>query len=177
MPKNKTKKGFSRNEIIISVVIILLFIGLNIFLSGFFKNSVYDLTSISEITRLKSGMDLYYSYNSIYPVSEEIIKLNHDYSATQKLCADGFYKLTDICDKELVERMPHSKLTGGQYSYQTDAEGVGYQIEFLLTQNHKTLNLVKGANCLQDGMLIPQPCQFVEADLAVIDDEDLEDEE
>jgi len=153
-------KGFSTVEIIVVIIIILLLIGGNVFLSLYLQKKNQDLSVLSDLSRIKSGLDLYYSLNRTYPLKAQVVELNDEYEGTEIICANGFGRKKDGCDKFLAI-VPNTYFQqGNRYSYQTNENASSYQIQFNLLTNISYLRLIKGPNCLVDGVIQSGKCVF-----------------
>ena len=130
------------------------------FVIYFILNSyVDDFNRISEIKQIQAGLAEYNSDLNYYPPVKEPRLLSDLYSNSQKLCEEGFKRLSDICQYEYLPKVPDNLFAKGNYYYYQDTnESSAYKIEFTLKHNFKYLNLVKGKNCASPGQIIGGSC-------------------
>ena len=153
-------RGFTKIEIIIVLFLILIVITVDIFVILHLNKKQRDIQVLAEINQLRSGLEVFLMSNNYYPVASQPILLNDGYSGTEKLCLDGFKKLSDACkQKSIMVPLPNFYINqGNQYYYKSADNNQNYQIEFLLNTNFKTLGLKKGKNCATNAQILSQPC-------------------
>ncbi|MCX6745907.1 MAG: hypothetical protein NTX00_02700 [Candidatus Parcubacteria bacterium] len=153
-------RGFTKIEIIIVLFLILIVITLDIFVVLYLNKKQRDIQVLAEINQLRSGFEVFLMSNNFYPAASQATLLNDDYSGTEKLCLEGFKKLSDACKKKsIMVPLPNFYINqGNQYSYKSADNNQNYQIEFVLDTNFKSLGLKKGKNCATNAQILSQPC-------------------
>jgi len=152
-------RGFTKIEVLIVGIIALIIIGIDVFVISYFNNKSRDIQILSEISQIRSGLETFLMANNFYPISESPVELNDDYAGTEKLCFEGFKKLSDPCQKVILSTVPNFFVNQGNiYKYKSTENNKNYQIEFTLQTNFKELGLKKGTNCANNLQIITQPC-------------------
>lgn len=153
-------RGFTKIEIIIVLFLILIVITVDIFVILYLNKKQRDIQGLAEISQLRSGLEVFVMSNNFYPSASQPLLLNDDYSGTEKLCLDGFKKLSDECKKKsIIVPLPNFYANlGNQYYYKSADNNQNYQIEFILSTNFNTLGLKKGKNCATNAQILSQPC-------------------
>lgn len=152
------KNGFTQIELIIVIFLIVLIIAVDIAVVLYLNQKSGDISVLNDIKQLQSGFDEYLIANTAYPVSLEIVNLNDIYANTEKLCTDGFKKMSEQCKRNILVPLPNSDLAGSNtYRYQS-IDGLDYKIEFSLKTNFKAQGLSQGINCASSSQILSQPC-------------------
>lgn len=151
--------GFTKIELLIAVSLILVVIIVDIIVVNYLDKKERDVQVLSEISQIQSGLELYLQLNNYYPEKTEKINLNDTNLGTERLCLEGFRRLSDSCEKIIINKIPnHYKSDGNVYIYQSVDNGKNYKIEFTLKSNFKALGLAKGKNCADNFQIVSQPC-------------------
>lgn len=151
--------GFTKIELLIAVSLILVVIIVDIVVVNYLNKKEQDIQVLSEISQIQSGLELYLHLNNYYPEKTEKIDLNNANLGTEKLCLEGFRRISDSCEKNIISPLPnHYKSEGNVYIYQSVDNGKNYKIEFTLKSNFKSLGLAKGKNCADNAQIVSQPC-------------------
>lgn len=152
--------GFTKIEFLIAVILILIVIGVDIIVVSYLNNKERDIKVLSEIDQLRSALEVNIQLNNHYPRQSETIPLNDSNLGTEKLCSEGFRRVTDSCEKNILLPIPNQyKPEGNVYTYQSIDNGQNYKIEFTLQTDFKDLGLAKGINCADQQQIYSQPCQ------------------
>ncbi|MCX6744747.1 MAG: hypothetical protein NTX82_04450 [Candidatus Parcubacteria bacterium] len=153
------KNGFTKIEVLIFILLIVMVVAMDVAVIWYLSLKNKDIQVFSEIDQIKSGLEVYLLKNNFYPESNGIINLSDSYSGTEKLCGDGFKKITDNCSQNILKPIPNQYLAEGNiYRYKRSDDGQNYQLEFNLVSNFKNLGLKKGKNCANNIQIISQPC-------------------
>lgn len=151
-------RGFTKIDIIISVSLIIIVIGIDFGVISYLNKKEQDIQILSEISQIRSGLETFILINNYYPEAPEPISLNDVYQGTEKLCQEGFKRASDTCLKTIMPKVPNVyKDIGINYSYKT-IDANNYQIEFYLLTNFKNLGLLKGPNCATNNQIMSQTC-------------------
>lgn len=141
-----SEQGAVRADILISSGLAVILAGLAIFSFIYYRNVNHDLTVLSEIAQLRSGLEINFVANTFYPLKEKPVALNDRDMGTQRLCYSGFFSFADQCDKVVMSFFPQA-YPKEVYYYNSTPSGDDYFIQFSLKSNQKYLGLLKGAQC------------------------------
>jgi len=156
MAKNK---GFTKIEVLIVVILCFIVIGIDIFVISYLNSKQQDIQVIAEVSQIRSGLEVFLLTNNYYPQAPEPVALNDAYSSTEKLCLEGFKKLTETCQKNILNPVPNYYLSqGNTYLYKSTDNNKNYQLEFFLKTNFKNQGLAKGKSCATNSQITNQPC-------------------
>ena len=148
-------KQATKKQLIISVTLLVVLIGVNVSLRLFSSAHNYDIVVLGEVDAIRQGVERFKALNQQYPISLSEVPLNSPVIGTEKLCDDDFHDLGFPCNRVLMSRIPNF-FASDKYYYKS--AGNQFLLHFVLENNHKKLNLVKGANCLTNEGFKPQPC-------------------
>jgi|GEM_PF-2407741 len=152
-------KGITKIEVLIVIFLILVAVGVDIFVILYLNNKAKDIQILSEVSQIRSGLDLFLAKNNFYPQALKPLALNDVYSGTQKLCVGGFKKFSDSCSQNILNPIPNAYLSGGNvYYYASVDNGQNYKLEFNLETNFPQLALKKGKNCANNNQILSQVC-------------------
>ena len=122
-------------ELLIVIFLAVIIVTVDVIVIAYLNQKSEDIQVLSEISQIRSGLENFLLINDYYPEAKEVIPLNDVYSGTEKLCLSGFKKLTDNCQKEILNPIPNFYLKQGNiYIYKTP-DSQNYQLEFSLNQN------------------------------------------
>ncbi|MFA5188956.1 MAG: type II secretion system protein [Patescibacteria group bacterium] len=154
-----SSRGFTKIEILIVAILIVLVLAADFFVISYLNSKQQDVQVMSEISRLRSGLEAYLLKNNYYPVSLEPLVLNSELNSSEKLCVEGFEKFSFQCAQEILNPVPNLYLTkGNSYIYKSTDNNKNYQLEFTLLSDFPAQNLKKGKNCATNSQIISQPC-------------------
>lgn len=154
-----SNRGFSKIEIIIVVFVILLFVAGDIFASRYLAAKTKDVKVLSEISEIRSGLELYSYLNNFYPQIAEPTTLNDSYVGTEKLCREGFERFSEKCTKVLMDKIPNFYYSeGNRYLYQAVNNYSDYLLEFNLETDFPELQLTKGKKCATNLQILNKSC-------------------
>lgn len=146
-------------KIIVYSAVFLLLVGGDILYISYLNDKSRDIQTLSEISQIQSGLELFLAKNNFYPAKDLPVSLNNQYVGTEKLCAAGFVRLSDPCAKTIMDFLPNLFLDKGNlYTYKSDPDGKNYQLEFSLISNFRQLGLRAGKNCATNAGIKSQPC-------------------
>jgi hypothetical protein len=152
-------RGISKIEILIIIFLALVIIGADIFVYLYLGQKTHDINVISDISQIRSGFEVYLTINNYYPKINEAEALNDSYLGTEKLCSDGFMRITDKCNKVILGSIPNTYLVEGDtYLYKSIETDKNYQLQFSLQSNFPSLGLKKGINCATNTTITSVPC-------------------
>ena len=153
------KNGFTKIDILILVGLIIIVGVVDIFVVSYFNKKERDIQILAEVNQIRSGLEVYLHYNNEYPGLNEPTVLNDAYEASEKLCQQGFKRMIDNCQKEILKQIPNqSFVQGNRYYYQAIDNQANYKLEFNLESDFKELGLVQGKNCADNLQIINQAC-------------------
>lgn len=153
-------KGTTKIWILIIVFLIIIILGASIFYSLYLKEKSRDIYILSDISQIRSGLEVYFLLNNHYPEVSEAVNLGDLYSSTEKLCSDGFKRADESCAKNILASLPEVyKQEGIIYTYKSLANGQNYQIQFSLSTDFVAAGLKKGANCATNSQITSAACQ------------------
>ncbi|MCX6743075.1 MAG: hypothetical protein NT116_02445 [Candidatus Parcubacteria bacterium] len=154
-----SSKGFTKIEVLIVAIIALIIITVDIFVILYLNKKNQDIQTLLEVSQIRSGLEVYLMANNYYPVAEAPVVLNDDYQGTEKLCIEGFKKISDQCQKNILNSIPNFYIKqGNSYTYKSIDNNKNFQVEFNLLNNFKELGLLKGKNCATNTQINSQPC-------------------
>ena len=146
-------------KLIIALAIIVILIIADILVISYLNKKAHDIYVLSDISQIRSGLELHLQQNVYYPKTAKQVSLNDVYSGTEKLCTDGFKKSADPCPRLILNPIPNFFLAqGNNYLYQSLDEGADYNLEFNLKTNFLKYGLKKGKNCASSQGIVSQPC-------------------
>ncbi len=152
-------KGFSKIEIIIVILVIVLLLAGDYFLISYLNKKTQDIKVLSEVSQIRSSLEVYLNTNNFYPEKQSPELLNDPYNSTEKLCLSGFKRSNDDCEKHILKTVPNAYLNkGNAYTYQSINNNKNYLLEFNLLTNFKDLGLLKGKACADNLQITSQPC-------------------
>jgi len=152
-------RGITKIEILIVIFLVVIIIAADIFAAQYLNKKSRDINILSDINQIRSSLEAYLMINSHYPKASEVISLNDSYLGTEKLCADGFKRLSDICPKTLLKPVPNTYFNEGNvYSYKSTDNDSNYQIQFTLNTNFAKFGLKKGVNCAINTTITSAAC-------------------
>lgn len=153
------ESGFTKIEILIFILAVIVVSAVDGFVIFYLNNKTADIQVLSEISQIRSGLDIFLQANNFYPVLSEPTELNDSYIGTEKLCVDGFKRSNEKCNKTIFDSLPDSfRSAGNVYIYRSISNNSDYQIEFILKTNFRAQGLKKGKNCATNSQIISQPC-------------------
>jgi len=154
-----SSKGFTKIEVLIVVILSLIIIGVDIFVISYLNSKEQAIQVLSEINQIRSGLEVFLLTNNYYPETATPVALNDAYESTEKLCFEGFKKLTEGCKKTILNPVPNFYLSqGNSYTYKSIDNNKNYQLEFVLKTNFREQGLLKGKNCATNSQITSQPC-------------------
>jgi len=154
-----SSRGFTKIEILVVSLVALIIIIIDVFVVLYLNTKQRDVQVLSEISQIRSGLETFLLYNNFYPNAPSPVALNDDYANTEKLCADGFKKISAQCQKNILNPVPNFYFSqDNTYTYKSSVDNKNYQIEFNLRTNFKKLGLQKGKNCATNTQLASQAC-------------------
>jgi len=152
-------KGITKIEILISIGVALVIIIVDIVVISYLNNKTRDIQILSEIDQIRSGLEVFLLTNNHYPIRETQALLNDSDVLTEKLCIEDFVRITERCEKNILNPVPNFyKSLGNFYTYQSIDENKNYLLEFNLKTNFKKQGILKGVNCATNSQIVSQPC-------------------
>lgn len=150
------KNGFTKIEVLIFILLIVIVVAMDIFVILYLNAKNRDIQVLSEVDQIRSGLEVYLLKNNKYPGIEDIMVLNDNYQGTEKLCTDGFKKITDNCVRNILNPIPNQY--SSIYRYKSDQAANDYMLEYELMTDFKSLGLSKGKICVTNIQILSQPC-------------------
>ena len=152
-------RGFTKIEILIVAILIVIILVADFFVISYLNSKQQDVQVLSEVSQIRSGLEVYLLANNYYPEALDPIVLNSDYTNSEKLCIEGFKKFSAACAREILNPIPNLYLTkGNSYIYKSTDNNKNYQLEFTLLSDFKAQGLKKSKNCAINSQIISQPC-------------------
>ena len=152
-------KGFTKTELLIVAVLVFIVLIIDVFVIIHLNNKIHDIRVLSDISRIRSGLEVYlYNYN-YYPSVDSVVDLNSPYVETQKLCLSGFESFDTKCEKNILNPLPNFYEDEDEiFRYLSAEDNQNYQLEFILKTNFRQQGLVKGVVCADNYNMSNSPC-------------------
>lgn len=152
-------RGISKIEVIISLALAFVVIIVDIFVIVHLNNKSRDIQVMSEVSRIRSGLENFLLENNYYPVKETAVVLNDSDASTEKLCSDGFKRINEKCLRIILEPIPNLYGSlGNVWRYRSPVNSLNYQLEFELKTNFNKQGLLKGLQCATNSAITNGPC-------------------
>lgn len=124
MLSTNKQKGFSNLELVVAIAIIVILASISFIALNDQRSKARDAKRISDVRRIRTALELYFSDTDEYPVMAEPIILGKDKAI--KLCSPtegGFVGADVACTQETtyMSLIPTDPLGGQSYKYQGDA--------------------------------------------------------
>jgi len=148
--------GMTKTQAITVGIIAALVVIADIFGILYLQNRTRDITVLSEISQIRSALEVYRVRNSFYPRTTAAVTLGDAYAGTQQLCNDGFHRLGDACTAVILARVPDAYGVG--YQYRSLQDGADYQIQFTLSTTLRMFGFNAGTSCATSAGLTNQSC-------------------
>ena len=154
-----SSKGFTKIEVLIVAIIALIIITVDVFVILYLNKKNQDIQTLLEVSQIRSGLEVFLMANNYYPVAAEPEAMNDAYLGTEKLCLEGFEKISDQCQRNILNPIPNFYVNqGNTYTYKSIDNNKNFQLEFNLLTDFKELGLLKGKNCATNTQINSQPC-------------------
>ena len=154
-----SNSGFTKIDILIFVLAVIIACIMDGAVIYYLNNKTADIQVLTEVSQIRSGLDVYLQANNFYPPFETPTQLNDSYIGTEKLCLEGFKRFSEKCKRLILDKIPNIFRTEGiYYTYQSLNNNQDYKIEFVLKTNFKNQGLTKGKNCATNSQIFSQPC-------------------
>jgi Tfp pilus assembly protein PilE len=154
-----SSRGVTKIELLISISLALIIIIVDIVVISYLNDKARDIQVLAEVSQVRSSLEVFLLNNNHYPPKQEAVLLNDSNASTEKLCLSGFMRITEKCQKNILNPIPNIYLAeGNYYTYQSIDEDKNYKLEFNLTTNFKKQGILKGINCATNSQIVSQAC-------------------
>ncbi len=150
-------RGATTVELAVTLGIAVLLILADVSGIVYLRSRTRDIQTLSEVSQIRSALEVYRVENSYYPRVSEAVRLADLYAGTQKLCTDGFKRFTDSCARTISGRIPDANASG--YHYVATADGADYRIQFMLRTTLRKFGYPKGPACATSAGITAGACQ------------------
>lgn len=147
-------RGMTKVEVIVVIALAVVVIAADVATILYLRNRTRDVQVLSEISQIRSALESYRVIANSYPIAPEAVQLADAYQGTQKLCAQGFMRFTQKCDRTVMARIPST----GYYQYRSLQDGGDYQLQFTLVTAFQKLGFAKGTACATSAGIANQTC-------------------
>lgn len=123
----------------------------------YFQKIDHDNLVLSEVSQLRSAVEINSIVTAHYPIEPTTVPLNDANSGTERLCFNSFTSYAESCDKVIIDKIQNS-FPDEPYLYSTSVDGADYQIQFLLRKSRPAMGLLKGTQCATSQRMFSGTC-------------------
>lgn len=134
-----------RTGIVVALAVAAAVIAADVAGIWYLRARTADLQALGELAQIRSALEVFRAENSYYPRAVEPVLLSDAYAGTQKLCTDGFKRITDACARTIMARLPVEHASS--FTYASAADGADYHISLSTRTTLRVFGIPAGALC------------------------------
>ena len=121
------------------ILIIVVVSALLILLTVYAKKNQRDVQRLSDISRIRIALELYFFNRHKYPVAQTSVILGNAGALVICDTDEGVQNISDGCGKVFMERVPKDPLFEQGFVYSYASDGNTYSIDFVLEKSDSGL--------------------------------------